>query len=270
MEKRFILGVGAQKAGTTWLSEYLKSFDNVRFGLLKEHHVWDALHSPECRVFKVKKKAGRRRLNEKKALRGRMQRNPDFYFNYFRALLSPPGDSITFDITPSYSGLDRTVLKMISDEFALRHIDCRVVFLMRDPVERCLSALKMRAHKRSEKVGGLDITDLLKRATSPGARLRTQYHKTLTELDNSISPSKLYVGIYEEMFSREYISKISEFIGLEANFDFADKKVNASATKVDFGEELKAAIALYYADVYHAVKERMPQVATLWPGFKYL
>lgn len=269
MERRFILGVGAQKAGTTWLCEYLKSYDCVKYGPLKEHHVWDALYIPDFAGFRTMRSA-RPMQSKKKALRARMQRNPKFYFNYFARLLAPVEDGIAFDITPSYSGLKRDVLKMISDEFTARQIDCRVVFLMRDPVERCLSAMKMSAHNKNETVDVSNTSELLLRAIASGSQLRTRYHDTLTELDNSIHPAKLYVGIYEEMFTAENISKISDFIGVDARHEFADKTFNASTAKVEFGEELKEQIALHYSDVYQAVKERMPQVASLWPGFKYL
>ncbi len=268
MEKRFILGVGAQKAGTTWLCEYLKSYDCVKYGLLKEHHVWDALYIPECAGVQVRQSA--RSLVPKKALRARMQRNPRFYFNYFRRMLADTEGGISFDITPSYSGLKRDVLRMISDEFARREIDCRVIFLMRDPVERCLSALKMITQNRNEALDVSQVDELLSRASAPDFQLRTRYDHTLSELDNSIDPAKLYVGIYEEMFAAENIAKISDFIGVEARPEFAEKKVNISGAKIEFGEELKAAIANSYGDVYQAVKERMPQVVSLWPGFKYL
>ena len=37
----FVLGVGAQKAGTTWLHEYLASLPEVDLGFMKEYHVFD-------------------------------------------------------------------------------------------------------------------------------------------------------------------------------------------------------------------------------------
>ena len=44
--KTFLLGVGAQKCGTTWVSEYLRKADHSDFGLLKEYHVWDVMSDP--------------------------------------------------------------------------------------------------------------------------------------------------------------------------------------------------------------------------------
>ena len=43
MQRRFILGLGAQKAGTTWLSQYIRNDPQFRVGPIvrKELHVWD-------------------------------------------------------------------------------------------------------------------------------------------------------------------------------------------------------------------------------------
>ena len=41
-EKVFILGVGCQKGGTTWLHKQLDKHPNVNMGFTKEYHVFDA------------------------------------------------------------------------------------------------------------------------------------------------------------------------------------------------------------------------------------
>ena len=51
MKKNFILGVGCQKGGTTWLHQQLNKSKNTDMGFLKEYHVFDALYVPECQGF---------------------------------------------------------------------------------------------------------------------------------------------------------------------------------------------------------------------------
>ena len=41
--KTFILGIGAQRCGTTWFYEYLSQYENFNGGFAKEYHIWDAL-----------------------------------------------------------------------------------------------------------------------------------------------------------------------------------------------------------------------------------
>ncbi len=41
-----MLGLGAQKAGTTWLSDYLRSSPQYDYGFRKEYHVLDVVDLP--------------------------------------------------------------------------------------------------------------------------------------------------------------------------------------------------------------------------------
>ena len=110
-EKTFILGLGAQKSGTSWLYAYIRRFDQVNMGFAKEYHVWDAINIPECGDFKIS--SGRRsQLNSTDYFRFCMQNINGFYEQYFRSILNS-GFNITGDITPSYSGLNHSDLKSI-------------------------------------------------------------------------------------------------------------------------------------------------------------
>ena len=50
--KTFILGVGAQKAGSTWLFKYLNKLPGAIRPFYKEFHIWNALEIPECQRWK--------------------------------------------------------------------------------------------------------------------------------------------------------------------------------------------------------------------------
>jgi hypothetical protein len=47
MTKIFILGVGAQKGGTTWLHRQLNNNKNIDLGFRKEYHIFDAIEDFE-------------------------------------------------------------------------------------------------------------------------------------------------------------------------------------------------------------------------------
>ena len=49
MTKIFILGVGAQKAGTTWLHSQLSTNNSIDFGFRKEYHVFDTIEKEKKR-----------------------------------------------------------------------------------------------------------------------------------------------------------------------------------------------------------------------------
>lgn len=44
----FLLGVGGQKCGTSWLHDMLARSDQVDMGFKKESHIFDARTLPEC------------------------------------------------------------------------------------------------------------------------------------------------------------------------------------------------------------------------------
>ena len=46
--RKFLLGLGAQRAGTTTIHNYLNKFDLVEPPFIKEMHIWDALEIKEC------------------------------------------------------------------------------------------------------------------------------------------------------------------------------------------------------------------------------
>ena len=150
MEKTFLLGVGCQKGGTSWLHNYLSKHPNTNMGFAKEYHIFDALTIPACErhrdeksrysfVFKdMKYKLWPRRLLGVK-LRREFYSDTGKYFDYFDRIAEPSdGVTLTGDITPSYAGLSPEVYKEIKDGAEARGFRVKVIFLMRDPVERCI------------------------------------------------------------------------------------------------------------------------------------
>ena len=264
--KTFILGVGAKKAGTSWLHSYIKKNKNADLGFTKEYHIWDALTQPE---FKKLQETLSFPLNSVQTRRWIMQKFEWYYFYYFRSLLNSNGINITADITPNYSGLDRKTLFKIKINFERYGIDTKVVFLMRDPVDRCLSNVAM-----DKKLGRLPEANNHHRAAARyyktnGYISLTRYEKTITELESVFSANNLYFGIYEEMFETENIVSLSEFLGVNVDIDFKNEIINASP-KLSFDERTKGDIASYYNETYTFVADRFPQTEQLWGGFRYI
>jgi hypothetical protein len=264
-QRTFILGVGAQKAGTTWLHEYLVSAPGVASGKIKEYHVWDALYVPSCRSYLVRGRPEEEMLQ----LRALMQREHRAYFAFFDKLMQHKGKSVSLDITPSYAGLGPDILRKIQDGFAELNIRTKAVFLLRDPVERCWSAARM-LHRM--KFGNTSIApeQVATCAADAGFEMRTRYDITLESLAAAFRPENLHVGIYEEMFGPERLREVSSFCGVPFRPELTEKTVHTSEKKTELGEETYAAIARRYRIVYDTVADAYPRVKQLWPGFAYL
>ena len=103
------LGIGAQKAGTSWLHEMLKLHPDVGLPKVKELHYWDS------------KRAKGMPLSE--------------YETLFASMLQP----IRGEITPGYAIIPSETIAVIRD----RYPSLRLLYTLRNPLERAWSNAKM-------------------------------------------------------------------------------------------------------------------------------
>ncbi len=282
-QKTFVLGLGAQKAGTTWVHEYLSQFPQFAPGALKEYHVWDGTDLEELRYFDARRNALRDRvaalIGQDRAaslLRARLQRGMDAYAGYFGELLAGPGIAVTADITPTYCALSEARLRQIREAMAARSIAVRAIFLMRDPVERCWSAVRMAQRKQDAAKArdrGVVISDseeqaLLDYARSAQSHLRTAYHEAVPRLRAAFAPEELFIGTYEALFTEAEIARLSDFCGVPFRPEFAGERVNVSEKGAPISAAARQAVEAEYAPVYAWCRAEFPQTAALWDGLR--
>ena len=252
MDKTFLLGVGAQKSGTTWLYRYLSDNKNVNFGHRKEYHVWDALDIKECHKFIAPRED---------SLRYSLQNVEGAYENYFSDLISKD-ITLTGDITPSYSGLSVSALRVIRKKIESKGFDMKVIFLMRDPFERCWSAVRMR--RRNGTGASTELEQLRASYKSPQFMLRTNYKHTILALESVFNKNQIHYGIYEELFQTQRIKELSDFLEVPFRPELAEKKFNISPKSDDEALVLAQEIREFYSGVYDFCLERFPQTKNLW------
>lgn len=278
----FLLGVGCQKGGTSWLHDYLQSSPAVDLGMVKEYHIWDEIDLRDAdhraaALEKMRLSAEKERedgVQSISRLRYRFRTDLDTYFDYFAQKLSTPGVTLTGDITPSYSGLSAERFAMIRDAFAARGVAVKVIFLMRDPVERIWSAARMklwgerteaRRDETVERTG--DETIVIRTYRSVATRYRTDYHLTLAALEQVFAPEDIHTEFYERLFTPEATAKICAFLGIPHVPPELDKGVNTAPKAAPISEATAARVARAYADVYRFAVERYGRetIAELWP-----
>ena len=274
-QKTFILGLGAQKAGTSWLHSYLEACDDTDFGLMKEYHVWDVWQDPQMfRKFHVTERALFKHRDTPRFPRLRlqypMQTTDGFYGFYFQNLLARSGKSITGDITPSYAALTADTLAHVKDELEALGFDLKVVFLMRDPVERIWSSVRMERrimlNNGSATLADLPAEDahVAQLYDSVDMEIRTRYDRTLANIDTVFDPESVYFGFFETLFTKDGLTDISEFLGVPVKTDHLNVQVNVTERTANLSPQLRADIRDHYAAVYAACHDRFPQTRTLW------
>lgn len=259
----FILGIGAQKAGTTWLHNQLDHQQSVNMGCLKEYHIWDAKFIEHQNSFLTPPK---KKEQCDSALRRIMQTTNGVYESYFSQLISKT-IRYTGDITPSYSMLRAQDFKIIRARLKNAGFLVKVVFIMRDPVERNWSALRM--HQRRRQHIGNYISDgelnlMFEKFYKGAARIgRTNYPATINALADSFPADDIHIGFYESMFDQEEIDRLSKFLGLDLSSLNTNKLINVSR-QIELRSELRDQCKLFYNNVYDYCGLNYPKSKELW------
>ena len=262
----FLLGLGAQKAGSSWLHAQLNQRRDADFGFLKEYHIHDALTLPAAGF------TGRSRRSLLKPRTWRRQRfldRPERYYAYFAGLLKRPGIQLTGDITPSYSGLSAATLGTIRRGFDAQGIPVRPVFLMRDPIERIISSLRMQRRKQGlqDSPGEIQALHELCRERPERINLRSDYGHTLTALKDSFGLKHCFIATYEQMFHQNCWAELCRFLGVRYQEPQWEQRVNVSRTDTDLPEELLKQLGQWQQPTLAAVQLHCPELdlTRLWP-----
>ena len=262
----FLLGLGAQKAGTSWLHAQLNRRRDADFGFLKEYHIHDALTLPTA-GFSGRR--GRSLLKPRTWRRQRFLERPERYYAYFSSLLKHPGIRLTGDITPSYSGLSSNTLQAIQRGFAAQDIPVRPVFLMRDPIERIISSLRMHRRKQGlrDSAGEIQALHQLCHERPERINLRSDYGHTLTAMQNSFGLKHCFIGTYEQLFHQDCWAELCRFLGVRYQEPKWEQRVNASRTDTDLPEELLKLLGQWQGPTLAAVQFHCPELDLnqLWP-----
>jgi hypothetical protein len=286
VDRTFLLGVGAMKAGTTWLHDYLAASPQCQPGVRKEYHVFDSLDL-EKEPYLLKRVVAKARTSLDEVAEGRptdptflvqaaMIADEQLYFDYFTALFTrDPATRLTLDITPGYALLSPARLASVRSEFERRGVRAVAAFLMRDPVERIWSQVRMQQRRRPENNPGTAEELVAQRYAEPTYADRTRYEITVGNLDEAFGGLAFH-GFYEELFdagrSSSQIAALCSFLGVEVRDPDLDARFNASPRSAELPEATVRAVAQHYRATYEFVASRFPErdLETIWPSARFV
>ena len=205
------LVIGAQRAGTTWLHRVLRQHPSLWLPPVKELHYFDRLETTRT-ILDPKE---RRRVGLKQLLSldpwlvsyWLRARSDEWYARLFRDAKAK--GLVAGEITPAYATLDETVLRRIKG----LNDNIKLIFVMRDPVERAWSAVNNAAKK------GIDASTVeksIKRARESGAAARSAYGDTIRRLEAVFPASQVHYCFFEDLRDRPeaLTSDLFSFIGV--------------------------------------------------------
>lgn len=249
--RNFILGFGCQKGGTSWLHHTLSSHAECNFGFEKEYHIWDTKWIEECAGFKKNRQKRAARGNASPALLLAMGEYEKIYFDYFESLRLPNGEcpTLTGDITPAYAGLNSEQIFYVASQLRERGFLVKPVFIMRDPVERVFSMIRMMNPKQDASVAAVQYA-----RRNPNC-FRTRYDITVAHLDK-VFGNDVYYGFYDTMFSSGEQKRLGNYLGLPDLCGDANKKVRETSRKDKLKQKHRREMREIYSMVYAFCSER--------------
>jgi len=212
--KTFLLCVGAERCGTTWLYKYLENYDSVDFGETKEYHYFDSLNIDEYKNYV--------RINKKHDILSTFYDNENNYFNYFINILNKK--MITGDISPGYSALDKNILNNIKLKFLENKINTKVLYLIRNPVDRHISATNLRISYDHLSLNNNEYNNIiLSNMTNSFFKINSNYEQSHNKLLD-IFKDQYLLKKYDSLFTYESTKEITNFLNLKyEDYDFKTK-----------------------------------------------
>jgi hypothetical protein len=240
--------VGAQKAGTTWLYDVLRRHPEVSFPPMKELHFWSDLYGDG--------KWRRRFL-------GRARRPPRLVrlleietdADYGAYLGECAGDSpVSGDLSPDYAMLPPDAFRRMEAAAP----DARFLFVMRDPVDRYWSWIKMRAARFDRDLAAMTRNRIEALVAEGYAGTRADYGATITSLREA-GLANVRLMLFEDLMAeqRRHITDLLDYLRIapQINSDMAEAMAGVSRKGSDAelppeaADELRLALDGVYRDV---------------------
>lgn len=222
--------IGAQKGGTTWLYENLKNHPDVWMPPIKEIHYFNRLCVNDQLLgdWTVPHAHGLKRYTE--LLKKLNIKNLRWMLNYYEFSMASnkylelfsdkyTGDSLSGDITPAYSTLEERGVMYAS---RVLDKDVPVIFIIRNPIYRSWSVVKMLLRYQNRKVEDVSTDEIVDMLQQPNIVLGGEYTKTITLWRKYFN--NFHVLTFDELCEspRELLTKVSKIIGIS---DYWDEEV---------------------------------------------
>jgi hypothetical protein len=242
------LVIGAQKAGTTWLDRNLRTHPQIWLPPEKEIHFFDL---PRPLPFAALQYAPQRsvrhwtrhRLQRDLAKVERGEQSRQWYQSYYyairswrwyRSLFTPANGQSSGEITPRYAVIPPRIIASIRR----RMPDLKIIYLLRDPIDRMWSDLAMFHDQRfggrgTQTVNQSSSSTFLTRRSS----LRhSRYEENIRCWEKFFPQEQILVGFMEDLANRpsDLLCQIFRFLGVDDTHQPPDALVKLKINFADY------------------------------------
>ncbi|HEY1613377.1 MAG TPA: sulfotransferase [Rhizomicrobium sp.] len=278
MKQRYpdFVGIGAQKAGTTWLHNNLGRVPQIWLPATKELHYFDSLYvkggknradtnrrEKAAKQLKNIREGAERTLVDKRRIELLRELRCDELTDqwYGRVFSYAPAEKLCGEITPGYS-----VLKRVGIEHLFRlSPNAKIILMMRDPIDRSWSQIRMSVRK-----GSHDLERLAKHHTIVS---RSDYPSMLSAWGGVFARNHIHTIFTDHIgnASDKILSDVCEFLGVK----FVQARVPKSEAIAHEGQPMDMPASVYnilkdrLRPIYDRLDEIDPDMAAQWRARHY-
>ncbi|GMN08295.1 hypothetical protein MTsPCn5_36840 [Croceitalea sp. MTPC5] len=234
-------GIGAQKAGTSWLYYNLTKTPGFVIPPVKEMHYFDrdtkypspnTLSKTRARdritSFAYLKKAARSITST--IVKGKFKNLPftlkwffsDYSDEWYISVFAPL-KGIKGEITPSYSMLNK---QDISRMHAMAP-DAKLILMLRNPIDRAWSHFRhTKKGIKGFKLENVNEDDIIAFMQSEGQELRSDYVRTISNFTSVFPKEKLLIGFFDAIMDspEQLLKEVVHFLSSKNEFEEELKK----------------------------------------------
>lgn len=285
----FLICLGAQKTGTSFLANYLRAHPQCSLTPIKEVHFFDRLRDmTPAEVAKVlrtqidgfKSDLGKTSILKRRN-RGLIKTRIDFVtrqldllergevnvktYQDFILSVQKPGDRLVADMTPANGLLSEDLLRQMAE----LESQPKFVLILRDPLDRLWSQMRMMGMRKSNADGaslGASVNEVI-REFLDGERLgmeeRSDYAGMLDRAKAAIPAERLHIVLFEDAMSADGIQALCRFVGIDASAAEVPKPVHVGK-KVELDPDIRDELKRRLLPQYEAVRAHFGSLPESW------
>jgi hypothetical protein len=274
------IGIGAQKAGTTWLHRNLRAHPEIWMPRKEVHYFNRKIHDHRTGIgrFLSRRAADAQwRKQFKHSIKVHLSELSlegllgDFRYyavpyndRWYASVFEPKRGRTTGEITPAYSVLDKGMISHVHELMP----GAKIIFMMRNPIERAWSQAVMSFDKAEPgSARFMSEEKFLRRFERNGLTLLTDFRRTLENWSGFYPEHRIFVGFLEDVrfHPEDLLRRLYGFLEVDPSFEppAAREKIHSRSD-----DTMPTSLAIHLARTYHdeleQLHERFGGYASFW------
>jgi Sulfotransferase family len=274
------LCVGAQKAGTTWLDRNLRRHPGLYLPAIKELHYFNAVHMRRHAMWSARHRHKHGSMIFRRYIDTTDQADYDYRYLarltdiiagqlsdawYGRIFSLAAPEQICGEVSPDYYRLKPPGIEHV----ARLCPDVKILFSLRDPIERTWSSIRMDA----QRAGMLDVGQISEVAGNPAWEGRSDYATLIAQWRKVFPEERLKFIFMDDIAEtpQAVLEDVCRYVGVEYDAALFPK----AGVPIHVGEAFDMPPAVY-ADlkrrmepIYDGVIELFPEIGKRWAARHY-